>query len=237
MVDPRRDVDEYVRVARENDLTIAYVLETHRQEDFEFGSRSLAEVTGAKIVSGSHPLFGQTDIKLNDGDELKVGTTRIVVLETPGHTPESVTYAAYVEDAGDKCWGVFTGDTLFVGDTGRTDLTDPTKTADNAGLLYDSVHRKISPLGDQTLLFPAHGSGSACGGNISDRDDSTLGIEKGTNPVFKKSRVEFIEHKLAEKMARPPYFTHMEEVNLLPGRPLKSPLHTMSCSRRNFKST
>ena len=144
-------------------------------------------------------------------------------METPGHTPESITYAVYVEDSGDKCWGAFTGDTLFVGDTGRTDLTDPTKTAENAGILYDSVHRKIAPLGDQTLLYPAHGSGSACGGNISDRDDSTLGIEKATNPVFKKSRGEFIDHKLAEKMARPPYFRHMEEVNLLPGRPLKSP--------------
>ena len=223
VIDPRRDVDEYLRVARQNDLTIAYVLETHRQEDFEFGSRSLAEMTGAAIVSGSHALFGQTDIQLKDGEELKVGTTRIVVLETPGHTPESITYAVYVADSGDKCWGAFTGDTLFVGDTGRTDLTDPTKTAENAGILYDSVHRKIAPLGDQTLLYPAHGSGSACGGNISDRDDSTLGIEKATNPVFKKSRVEFIDHKLAEKMARPPYFRHMEEVNLLPGRPVKSP--------------
>ena len=90
-------------------------------------------------------------------------------------------------------------------------------------MLYDSVHRKIEPLGDQALLFPAHGSGSACGGNISDRDDSTLGIEKSTNPVFIKSRQEFIDHKLAEKMGRPPYFRHMERVNLLPGRPLKTP--------------
>ena len=223
VVDPRRDVDEYLCLARENDLSITYVLETHRQEDFEFGSRTLAQMTGAKVVSGCHELFGHTDVKLKDGEELKVGTTRFVALETPGHTPESVTYAVHVKDAGDKCWGAFTGDALFVGDTGRTDLPDPEKTGENAGILYDSVHAKIAPLGDQTLLYPAHGSGSACGGNISDRDDSTLGIEKGTNPVFKKSRSEFVEHKLSEKMARPPYFRHMEEVNLLPGRPLPSP--------------
>lgn len=85
-----------------------------------------------------------------------------------------MSYAVYVKDAGDKCWGVFTGDALFVGDTGRTDLPDPEKTGENAGILYDSIHRKIAPLGDHTLLFPAHGAGSACGGNISERDASTL---------------------------------------------------------------
>lgn len=223
VIDPRRDVDEYVRLARENDLSIAYVLETHRQEDFEFGSSTLAQMTGAKIVGGCHEFFGKTDVKLKDGQALKVGTTRFVALETPGHTPESVTYAVYVKDAGEKCWGAFTGDALFVGETGRTDLPDPNKTAENAGILYDAIHRKIGPLGDQTLLYPAHGSGSACGGNISKRDDSTLGIEKETNAVFKKSRQEFVEHKLAEKMARPPYFVHMEEVNLHGGRPLRQP--------------
>jgi hydroxyacylglutathione hydrolase len=134
-----------------------------------------------------------------------------------------MSYAVYVKDGGEKCWGVFTGDALFVGDTGRTDLPDPEKTEENAGILYDSVHRKIAPLGDQALLYPAHGAGSACGANISDRDDSTLGIEKATNPVFKKGRREFVAQKLAEKMARPPYFSHMEEVNLLPGRPFKWP--------------
>lgn len=223
VIDPRRDVDAYLRLARENDLSIAYVLETHRQEDFEFGSSTLAQMTGAKIVGGSHPLFGETDVKLKDNQELRVGTTRFVALETPGHTPESVSYAAYVKDAGEQCWGVFTGDALFVGDTGRTDLSDSDKTGENAGILYDSVHRKIAPLGDHVLLYPAHGAGSACGGNISDRDDSTLGIEKQTNPVFRKSRQDFVAHKLAEKMARPPYFRHMEKVNLLAGRPLKRP--------------
>ena len=235
VIDPRRDVDDYVRLAQNNDLSIAYVLETHRQEDFEFGSRTLAAMTGAQIVSGCHPLFGETDVKLADGEELQVGTTRFVALETPGHTPESMSWAVYVKDAGDQCWGVFTGDTLFVGDTGRTDLTDADNTGENAGTLYDSIHRRIAPLGDSTLLFPAHGAGSACGGNISERDDSTLGIEKGTNPAFRKSRLDFIAHKLAEKMARPPYFLHMEKVNLLPGRPLKWPSTYQMLQPREFQ--
>lgn len=235
VIDPRRDVDDYLRLARENDLSIAFVLETHRQEDFEFGSRTLAQMTGAKIVGGSHALFGETDVKLEDEQELKVGTTRFVALATPGHTPESMSYAVYVEDSGDKCWGVFAGDALFVGDTGRTDLPDPEKTGENAGILYDAIHRKIAPLGEHTLLFPAHGAGSACGGNISERDDSTLGIEKATNPVFRKSRRDFVAHKLAEKMARPPYFLHLEKVNLLPGRPLKSPLAARVLQPREFQ--
>lgn len=221
VVDPRRDVAEYLGLARDNNLSVAYVLETHRQEDFEFGSRTLAEATGAKIVTGAHELFGKPDVQLKDGEELAVGTTRFVALETPGHTPESVCYAVYPKDAGGACWGVFTGDALFVGETGRTDLVDPEKTAENAGRLYDGIHKRIAPLGDQALLLPAHGAGSVCGGNISDRDDSTLGIEKKTNPVFKKSRPEFIQHKVNEKLPRPPYFRHMEEVNLRGGRPLE----------------
>ena len=223
LVDPRRDVADYLKLARENNLSIAYALETHRQEDFEFGSSSLAELAGAKIVAGKHPLFGKVDIALGDGQEFKVGATRFVALSTPGHTPESMCYAVYAEDSGDKCWGVFTGDTLFVGDTGRTDLEDPDKTAENAGILYDSVYRKLAPLGDQALVLPAHGAGSACGGNISERDDTTLGVERATNPVFKKSRKEFIDKKVGEKLPRPPYFSHMEVVNLEAGRPLPRP--------------
>lgn len=220
VVDPRRDISAYLMLARDNNLSIACVLETHRQEDFEFGSRALADATGAQIVTGTHDLFGASDCPLADGQELQVGTTRFVALATPGHTPESMCYAVYPEGCGGKCWGVFTGDSLFVGDTGRTDLTDPDKTADNAGLLYDSVQRQLPALGDQALVLPAHGAGSACGGNISARDDSTLGIEKKTNPVFSKSRKEFIADKLAEKLPRPPYFKHMERVNLGGGRPL-----------------
>lgn len=223
VVDPRRDVAEYLELARANNLSIAYSIETHRQEDFEFGSASLAELAGAKILAGTHPLFGRVDVAVADGEEWKVGTTRFVALATPGHTPESMCYAVYPDDSGDACWGVFTGDTLFVGDTGRTDLSDPDKTGENAGILYDSVHDKLVPLGNQALIFPAHGAGSACGGNISERDDTTLGLERATNPVFKKSREEFIDQKVAEKLPRPPYFSQMEVVNLRAGRPLASP--------------
>ena len=129
IVDPRRDVDDYLALARANNLSIAYVIETHRQEDFEFGSTSLARLSGAKILGGKHPLFGRIDVAVADGEEFKVGTTRFVALATPGHTPESMCYAVYPADSGEQCWGVFTGDTLFVGDTGRTDLSDPDQTA------------------------------------------------------------------------------------------------------------
>lgn len=220
VVDPRRDVAEYVEAARKAGLVIRYVLETHRQEDFESGADALRRLAGAKIVTGAHELFGRSDVRLRDGEELTVGKTRFRALGTPGHTPESVCYAVYRPDAGERCWAVFTGDALFVGETGRTDLTDPARTAENAGLLYDAIHAKLSPLGDQALIYPAHGAGSACGGNIGERDESTLGIERQTNPAFSKTREQFIEHKLAEKLPRPPYFTHMEEVNLQGGRPL-----------------
>ncbi len=219
VVDPRRDIDAYVELARGHALQIAYALETHRQEDFEYGAASLAAVTGAKIVTGDHALFGHSDMKLADGAALEVGSTRLVLLGTPGHTPESVCYAVYVDQAQPACWAVFTGDTLFPGATGRTDLADPARTAENAGRLYDAVHHRLAPLGAQALIYAAHGSGSACGSNIADREGSTLGIEMTANPVFTLGRAAYIAHKLSEHLPRPPYFTHMEQVNLAGGRP------------------
>lgn len=234
VVDPRRDVDEYLRLARDNDLTITHILQTHRQEDFEFGSAALAGATGARIVAGAHPLFERADVRLADGETLAIGSTRFVALETPGHTPESVSYAVYPPTSPEVCWGVFTGDALFVGETGRTDLEDPAMTGENAGRLYDAIHRQIAPLGDQALIFPAHGAGSACGGNISDRDESTVGIEKRTNPVFTLARAAFVAHKRAEKLPRPPYFTRMEQVNLKGGRPLPPSSRVRVLQPRDF---
>lgn len=220
VVDPRRDIDDYLRVARENDLSIAYVIETHRQEDFVMGSAELARVTGAKVVNGRHELFGRGDIRLKDGEEFALGKLCLRALHTPGHTPESMCYAVFLDEPRDRAWGVFTGDTLFVGETGRTDLPNPERTSENAGLLFDAVHEKLLPLGDQALLFPAHGSGSVCGGNIAERDDSTLGLERLYNGVFTLSRAEFVRRKVEERIPRPPYFDVMEKLNLRGGAPL-----------------
>ena len=219
---PRRDIGTYLSLAREHELRISHVLETHRQEDFEYGSAALADKAEARIVTGRHELFGRSDLRLGQRESIEIGTTRIVLLETPGHTPESVCYAVYPADSKPECWGVFTGDTLFVGATGRTDLSDPARTGENAAILYDSVHEQLSSLDGGALVLAAHGSGSACGSNIADRDDSTIGIERATNPVFTKSRAEFIREKCLERLPRPPYFSLMERVNLQGGRPMNT---------------
>src|SRR5690606_28398055 len=132
------------------------------------------------------------------------------------------------EDAPDRAWAVFTGDTLFIGETGRTDLSDPDRTAEHAAQLYDAVHAQLLPLGDQAIVLPAHGVGSVCGGNIAERDDSTLGLERRYNPVFVRSRQDFVQGKLDERIPRPPYFRHMEKVNAKGGM---GALHSASAVR------
>lgn len=219
IVDPGRDVERYLRVLRDNGLSLRWILETHRQEDFEMGGATLRALTGAGIAACDHEITAHADRRLRDGETIEVaGGLSIRGLHTPGHTPESMSYAVTVAEAPDTPWGVFTGDSLFIGDTGRTDLTDAGKTGENAGLLYDQVHEKLLTLGEQALVLPAHGAGSACGGNVADRDDSTIGIERVSNAVAVKSRDAFVHHKCAERMARPPYFRLMERVNLDAGR-------------------
>ncbi len=218
VVDPRRDVDAYVAIARAQGLRIRYVLETHRQEDLVIGSGELATKLGAKVVSLDHKLFGHSDLKLADGEELGLAGLRLKALHTPGHTPESTCYAVYVRDS-KSAWGVFTGDTLLMGETGRTDLPGREHTGENAGLLYDAVRGRLAPLGDQALVWPAHASGSVCGGEIVERDDSTLGFERTYNPVFLEDRDVFIARKVRERLPRPPYFRTMEAWNLEGGRP------------------
>lgn len=219
IVDPRRDVDEYLTLARRLGVRIRYVIETHRQEDFVMGAAHLAERSGAEIVNGNHDLFGHGDIRLADGDILELGTLRLKALHTPGHTPESMSYAIFAEQGADTACGVLTGDALFFGDTGRTDLTDPNRTTENAALLYDVIHDKLLPLGDGALVLPAHGAGSVCGSNMAPLPLSTIGAERQYNPVFTLSRSQFVHKKRSEHIPRPPYFRHMEEVNLRGGLP------------------
>lgn len=234
LIDPRRDVDEYLKLAEENGISIRFVLETHRQEDFVLGSKTLKESLGAQIIGGDHEYFSSCDIKLEDGEEKNIEDFRIKALHTPGHTPESMSYAFYLKGK-EKCWAVFTGDALFIGEAGRTDLPDKDKTAENGALLYDSIRKKILPLGPQTLLYPAHGSGSVCGGNIAECDESTIGLEMTYNPAFILSKEDFVKAKLHERIPRPPYFRLMEELNLNGGKEVgKGHLHIPLLNPKEF---
>jgi hydroxyacylglutathione hydrolase len=220
VIDPRRDVEHYLEFAAKESLTIQYVLQTHRQEDFVIGSQVLRAALGARVVAGKHPVSSNADVQLADGEVLDIGDLSFRILFTPGHTPESVSYAISMKKHSQKVWAVFTGDALFIGETGRTDLLDPNKTAENAAILYESIHCKILPLGDSTLLYPAHGAGSVCGGKIADYDESTIGFERTYNKVFTLTKDDFVKMKVQERIPRPPYFTVMEELNLKGGEDL-----------------
>ena len=192
------------------------------------GSAHLAQLTGAKIVNGDFETFGHGDHRLNDGDTFTVGELTLKALHTPGHTPESMSYVLYGDAGASRPWAVFTGDTLFYGTSGRTDLPDADKSIDNAALLYDSVHDKLFDLPDSTLVLPAHGPGSVCGSGMADLPVSTLGEEKKYNDVFTLSRQDFANKKGGERPSRPPYFRLMEKGNLDGGMAPPQPANTIS---------
>ncbi len=212
VIDPRRDVQVYLDLARQHGLRILHVFETHRNEDYVIGSQEIARRTGATVHHGAALDF-EYGSPVREGDSFEIGDLRIDVLETPGHTYESISLVLTDTATGDEPVGVFTGDALFVGDVGRTDFF-PDRREEVAGLLYDSIHDKLLPLGDQTLLFPAHGAGSVCGSGMAPREFSTLGLERLNNPQLQKGREEFIRFKAEEHHYIPPYFRRMEQYNL-----------------------
>lgn len=219
VIDPRRDGEIYCDIASREGVNIKAIFETHRNEDYVIGSQDLARKTGAQIYHGKALDFkyGQA---VSEGDEFDVGGLRLKILETPGHTMESISIVVIDKNFGDQPVGVFSGDALFVGDVGRTDFF-PDRKEEVAGMLYDSIFKKLLPLGDQTLLFPAHGAGSVCGDSMADREFSSLGYEKANNPALQKTdRDEFIQYKVSEKHKQPPYFRKMEEYNLNGAPPL-----------------
>jgi len=224
VVDPRRDCQIFIDIAQQEEITIKGIFETHRNEDYVIGSIELAKRTGAEIYHGSKLDFkyGQS---LNDSQEFFFGKIKLVAIETPGHTDESMSYALADLDVNEKPIMVFTGDTLFVGDVGRTDLYGPKEAPRLAAALYDSIFNKLLPLGDEVLIFPGHDAGSVCGGDISQREDSTIGIEHKYNPLLQKSREDFINYKVNEHHTRPYYFLRMEKYNL-EGPPLFDKLPT-----------
>ncbi|MBI2869042.1 MAG: MBL fold metallo-hydrolase [Chloroflexi bacterium] len=212
VIDPRRDCQVYLEIARQKELKIRFVLETHRNEDYLIGSGELSDLTGVAVYHGPRDDWGYGST-LKGGEEFHLGKLRVTALPTPGHTPESLTYAVTDLSSGEATVAVFSGDALFVGDTGRVDLFGAGEAPRLADSLWHSLTEKILPLGDGAILFPAHGAGSLCGVKIADRDDSTLGLEKAQNPVLSMSQEEFIRHKLGEHAVRPPYFARMHEYN------------------------
>jgi hydroxyacylglutathione hydrolase len=213
VIDPRRDCRVYMDIAQREEMKIRYIIETHRNEDYVIGSLELARFVGAKVYHGSGLAFeyGET---LKDGQELGFGKMKITAIHTPGHTDESTSYALTDLNAGGEPMTVFTGDTLFVGDVGRTDLYGPKEAPRMAENLYNSIFDKLLPLGDAVMIHPAHGAGSVCGGAISQREESTLGLERILNPILQRNKEEFIKFKVSEHLERPPYFRKMEQYNL-----------------------
>ncbi len=214
VIDPQRDVDIYIDAAREKGLKIAHIIETHLHADFVSGHHELAARTGARMYlgEGSGAKFPHTAVK--DGDSIRFGQCRFDFLQTPGHTLESVCIA--MTDLGNTARPrvVFTGDTLFVGDVGRPDLSGDHTPQELAALLYQSLHDKLLKLPDDTEVFPAHGAGSLCGRQMSAERSSTIGKERGTNYALQAaSRDEFI-HLLTDSLPpRPEYFGRDVELN------------------------
>jgi hydroxyacylglutathione hydrolase len=223
VIDPRRDCRIYTRLAEKECAKIKYILETHRNEDYVVGSLELQNMTEAEIGHGKGLPFKYGEHRFSDGDEVNVGSVKIKVLSTPGHTDESVCYVVYGTSNSETASLVFTGDTLFVGSIGRTDLYGRNRQPKQAAKLYQSITEKLLPLGEAVLIYPAHGSGSVCGGNIGSMDVSTLGLEKRTNPYLALDESVFLERSASEVLVVPKYFKNMEVLNL-EGPPLLSEL-------------
>lgn len=237
VIDPRRDCDIYLEKARSQGFEITHIFETHRNEDLISGAPILAELTGAKVIHGPQPpepvVYAETT---REGQTFNIGQLQIKVLETPGHTDDHLAFAVFDSQYPDKAVGVFTGDALFIGDVGRTDFY-PDRAEEVAGLLYDSL-TKILALGDQAIIYPAHGAGSVCGAGMADREFSTLGHERLNNPRLQISdRKEFIRFKLEERHYQPPYFRLMEHLNSHGTNPAPSSLRPRNLSLQQVKDS
>ncbi len=217
IIDPQRDVQQYIDEAEANGQEIKYIIETHSHADFVSGHVELAAMTGAEIVYGQRANTQFPTHKVVDGDELTVGAIRLKFLETPGHTPEGITIAATDTLAPTEPVKLFTGDTLFIGDVGRPDLIGSKGfTAEQMGeMLYDSLHDKILPLPDETEVYPAHGAGSLCGKSLSKETWSTLGLQRKFNYALQPmSKEAFVKIVAADQPEVPAYFPKSAAKNL-----------------------
>jgi glyoxylase-like metal-dependent hydrolase (beta-lactamase superfamily II)/rhodanese-related sulfurtransferase len=216
VVDPQRDVDQYLVEAEALGLKIRYVIETHLHADFVSGHRELAARTGAAIVIGARAGATFPHAAVGDGDEIKLGKVSLRIMETPGHTPESISVLVIDSEISDQPQKVLTGDTLFVGDVGRPDLaggkgyTPPMM----AAMMYDTLHGKLLQLANEVEVYPAHGAGSMCGRNLSSETSSTIGEQRRSNYALKPmTKDEFVRMMTADLPEAPAYFPEDAEIN------------------------
>ena len=217
VVDPQRDVDIYIEDAKANGMTVRHVIETHCHADFVSGHTELAAKTGAKVYFGAGAAAKFEFVPVHEGDEIALEDVRLRFLETPGHTPESISILVFDQKKSTSVpEAVLTGDTLFIGDVGRPDLLGSRMPASElAGMLYDSLHEKLLALPDETKVFPAHGAGSLCGRNISSDTSSTIGEQRRFNyAVQPMSREAFVQMMTTDLPEAPSYFGRDARMNL-----------------------
>src|SRR6476469_1224805 len=216
VVDPQRDVDQYIEEANAHQLKIRYIIETHLHADFISGHRELAEKTGAEIVFGRQAGVTFDHSAVKDGDELTIGHVTLRIMETPGHTPESICVLAIDKMNSAEPKKLLTGDTLFIGDVGRPDLAGGKGYTPQmmAEMMYDSLHGKLLKLTDEVEVYPAHGAGSMCGRNMSKETSSTIGEQRKFNYALKPmTKDEFVHMLTADLAEAPSYFPRDAEIN------------------------
>jgi glyoxylase-like metal-dependent hydrolase (beta-lactamase superfamily II)/rhodanese-related sulfurtransferase len=221
VIDPQRDVDIYLEAAAGRNWTIEHVIETHLHADFVSGHRELAGRTGARIYLGAGSGAEFPHVAVKDGDEIQLGQCRLRFLHTPGHTLESICILMNDRGAPDRPAAVFTGDTLFIGDVGRPDLSPAHTPQQLAEMLYRSIHEKLLTLPDDTEIFPAHGAGSLCGRQMSSESSSTIGRQRQSNyALLARTSDEFV-HLLTDNLpVRPEYFARDADLNRRGAAPL-----------------
>jgi hydroxyacylglutathione hydrolase len=214
IIDPLRDTSAYTKLAKQHNAGIKYIFETHFHADFVSGHIDLSKETGAPIIFGPGAKTGYAIYNAKDMEVFKLGKISIQVLHTPGHTLESSCYL--LRDENDKPHAVFTGDTLFVGDVGRPDLSSGNmSSAELAGIMYETLQNKILPLADDVLVYPAHGAGSSCGKNMGPETFSTMGEQKKSNYALQPQTKEAFVAAVTDGLAIPPkYFAINAQINM-----------------------
>lgn len=227
VIDPRRDVDIYLQMARERGLRIAKIVETHIHADFVSGSHELQARTGAPICGGKSDDYQFELQQLSEGAEIQLGSITLKVLHTPGHTPEHISLSIADANQGPEPFGIFTGDFVFNLDVGRPDLIGSGTEKQLAAQLYHSLFDKLIPLGDRLEIYPCHGAGSSCGKSIGDRTQSTIGNERTFSEAFKpRSESEFVEWLLSDLPEPPTHYARLKKVNAK-GAPLRGCVPTL----------